>query len=63
MRALRDELITQKEFADRIGSTQSWLSRLSSEGVQYKCGKKFARRVLSGFNGKYVFSDLFFWVD
>lgn len=61
--ALADKLITQEEFAKIIGSDQSYLSRLSSDSPSAcRCGKKFVRRVLDGFDGKYSFDELFFWV-
>lgn len=61
--ALAEMIITQEEFARIIGSDQSYLSRLSSDSPSScRCGKKFVRRVLDGFNGKYKFDDLFFWV-
>lgn len=60
--ALAESLLTQEEFAISIGSNTSYLSRLSSSSPSScRCGKKFVRRVLAGFGGKYKFDDLFFW--
>lgn len=62
--ALAEELLTLEEFAEKIGSNQSYLSRIYSESPSgCRCGKKFIRRVLDGFDGKYRFNDIFFWVQ
>lgn len=60
--AVGSELLTIEEFANKIGAHACYLSRLSSDTRSgCRCGKKFIRRILDGFNGKYVFDDLFFW--
>tara|TARA_R100000656_G_C3891525_1_gene116690 strand:- start:287 stop:520 length:234 start_codon:yes stop_codon:yes gene_type:complete len=61
---LRDELITMSEFAEKIGTHESYLSRLSSSAPSgCRCERRFVRRVLEGFCNKYKFDDLFFWVN
>lgn len=62
--AISNELKTISEFAKEIGTSQSYLSRIkSTSDTHCSCSSKFARRVLQGFNGKYRFDDLFFWVS
>lgn len=60
--AVGEDLLTINEFSEKIGIHPSYLSRLSSDTkTGCRCGKKTVRRILSGFNGRYEFDDLFFW--
>tara|TARA_R100000656_G_scaffold123332_1_gene99771 strand:- start:101 stop:334 length:234 start_codon:yes stop_codon:yes gene_type:complete len=62
-KAVRDKLITIEEFADKIGTSPSYLSRISSDSPSScRCTLKFSRRVLEGLNWEYSrFNELFFW--
>jgi|6_EtaG_2_1085325.scaffolds.fasta_scaffold319949_1 hypothetical protein len=60
--ALNKDLITQGEFAEKIGSNQSYLCRISSDSPSgSRCSIKFIRRVLQGFKVNYGLDDLFYY--
>ena len=40
---LNELLLTQKEFANSIKSSQPWISKLASSDIKYKCQKNFIK--------------------
>ena len=59
--ALGDVLLTQKEFSEKIGYSEAWVSYVVSSNSRHTCGMGFIRKVLAEFDHKYEFKDLFYW--
>ena len=58
--AIKKELLTVGQFAEIIGTSGSYLSRVClSARNGGSCSPKIARRILDGFKGKYKIDDLF----
>jgi len=63
--ALKNEVLNQQEFSKIIGSENpQYLSNLSkADRVDITASTTYARRILAGFNNKYSFDELMFWVE
>jgi predicted transcriptional regulator len=62
-RVLDQELYTLSSLAREIGTSQSYLSRIQSDNINYTMSKTMARRIMEVLDSKYRFDELFLTID